>query len=403
MVLTEINSRQIPTFDAQAGIDQVNQWLKGRTDQNLRTIITIAAYSSSGKGFLQSATQKVFPADLMQSIDGDDYYLGEPFMSEQQASRPDLNWDHPDAVNRLAMIDNALSIKSGHPFTKPCYVKKSSRIEQWETLEARMITFFGGNYTLYDAAMRNLADLKIFVTTSRHTRLIRRLLRDSNALDWTPAEILKYFITVVEPMADNHIKPTIQYADLIIRNDLIAEIEYARTELYQQQFKFNTTLSSDYLRRRGAAYLLSGRQIDNYYTPIDQDIMANDEIVRIRQEGQQFIFSSKGPRRGQDNCERPKFEFPIDRETAEIFPDFYGPKAFTITKNRSLFEFDGCIIAVDTNVERKNPNGTINQLGDFIEIRQTHNKTADPSKLFTLASKIGLSMSNMIKKAYIDI
>jgi uridine kinase len=69
-----------------------------------------------------------------------------------------------------------------------------------------------------DERLKDLVYIKIFVKTSAHGRIIRKLLRDIQSTEQRQADILKYFFEVVEPMRGRFVENTKRNADFIINN-----------------------------------------------------------------------------------------------------------------------------------------------------------------------------------------
>ncbi|MDP2395389.1 MAG: hypothetical protein Q8S84_04040 [bacterium] len=70
-----------------------------------------------------------------------------------------------------------------------------------------------------------MSDLKLFVETSTHGRLIRRVLRDMKRTRQKVNEIVHIFETVVNPMHEKYIEPQKEISDMIILNEFDPYLE----------------------------------------------------------------------------------------------------------------------------------------------------------------------------------
>ena len=251
-----------------------------------------------------------------------------------------------------------------------------------------------------DEKLKDEGDIKVFVDTGIHGRIIRRLLRDIQRTGQKPADILKYFAQVVEPIHEKYIESTKKNADLIINNEYSPQIEAERSGLHEVQLKFRGILDLDMLRKLGAEKLSSTMQIDKYYDPKDRNLVQTGEILRIREEGKKKTLTYKGPKIESQFRERPKFEFDIDADIEESFLDIYGDMQKTITKERTLYQFGGIVFSIDK--VSKNEDGKDVDLGDFIEIRST-DKELDQEKIKSVITQLGLNIKEGIKESYFEM
>ncbi|HOX10560.1 MAG TPA: CYTH domain-containing protein [Candidatus Moranbacteria bacterium] len=398
MKYTEIDGKRIPIFGLEDGIEYAKEFAQCHLEQYKHFMLLAGAKSSSGKGQIEKGLRDFFHDDLLW-LCLDDYYFGEPWMSENQKTWPDLNWDDPRAVELDLAAQHVMQLKKNVEIMKPCYKKETARRDKEpEKIDPRKVLYVEGNYSFANENLRNQADLKIFIKSSKHSRLVRRLLRDQ-LLGMSPSQTFQYVLDVVEPMADKYIEPTMKCADIIIENELIPEIECDRAGLFQQQLKFRKHFDPEQMRRKGAEYIISGKQTDRYYSASDQNISNTNQIVRIRDESANSLFTIKGPRREVD---RAKFEFPISHDVAQRFPEFYGKEIFKIQKNRTLYYLRGALVAVDSNVERIK-NGRYENLGNFVEVRIAHIGSMGRERIETAVSCLGLSMSDATAESYVNM
>ena len=80
------------------------------------------------------------------------------------------------------------------------------------------VVILEGILALYDSNIRDLMSIKIFVDTPSDIRLLRRIKRDINKIARTIESIMEQYNNTVKPMFVKFVKPTKEYADLIIPN-----------------------------------------------------------------------------------------------------------------------------------------------------------------------------------------
>ena len=69
---------------------------------------------------------------------------------------------------------------------------------------------------MYDADLRKMMSLKIFVDTASDVRFIRRLQRDINERGRSVESVVGQYLETVLPMHKQFIEPTKRHADVII-------------------------------------------------------------------------------------------------------------------------------------------------------------------------------------------
>ena len=72
---------------------------------------------------------------------------------------------------------------------------------------------------LVDRQVRHLGDLRVFIQAGAERRFLRRIIRDSQERGRTFENIVHQYFSTVQPMYDEIVKPSSEYADLIINND----------------------------------------------------------------------------------------------------------------------------------------------------------------------------------------
>lgn len=175
-------------------------------------IVGIAGGSGSGKSTVAVALCKKY-LEKIALLHIDDY-----FKKKEQVSTLGgfTNWDHPDSIDFERIHDDLASLKSGKSVkmvTKselynPNYDHSlKNKIEY--TIEPKPIVILEGYLALWDQAIRDMFDYKVYLDIPIEESTKRRSA-NKFALDQ------EYFLKVLAPMHQKHVEPTKKYADLII-------------------------------------------------------------------------------------------------------------------------------------------------------------------------------------------
>jgi uridine kinase len=391
----------IPEYDLAVGVQKVADNIREKIKEaGTSLVVEVAGGSASGKTSAVAEKLRESFGDEAMILSMDDYYKGKAFMDAEKEKGNILNWDQPEALDMELFREHLRQLRNGQPINKPIYDIKTGERSGTELIDPKRIIIAEGLFALNDA-LKSEGDMKVFVDIGTHGQILRRVLRDIERTRQKPADIIKYFSDVVQPMHEEHISGTKKNADVIIRNEYQAKVEAKKSGLHEMQIKFKAEdLDEEKLRRLGAERLGFTSQVDNYYNPHDRNLAATDEMLRIRRESGHRILTYKGPRIDSQFRTRPKFEFEIDEETENKFLSFYGDMIKTIKKERELYQLEGTIFSIDsvTKIE----NGRITELGMFLEIRSA-GKSLDQKKLEQIITGLGLRLEDGIKDPYLEM
>lgn len=177
-------------------------------------IVGIAGGSASGKTTVVNRVKEFFGDDITV-IGHDDYYKAHDDMTYEE--RAQLNYDHPNAFDTERMIDDIKSIKEGKAVDIPVYdYSVHNRSKETIHIEPQRVVILEGILLLYDARLRDLMDVKIFVDAPADERLVRRIKRDMVERDRSLQSILGQYQDTVRPMHEQFVEPTKAHADVII-------------------------------------------------------------------------------------------------------------------------------------------------------------------------------------------
>lgn len=184
-------------------------------------IILVGGGSSSGKSYITTNVIKNINSDEITRISIDDFYKDQSDVPMEE--RIKVNYDHPKAFDWKLMRSQISCLKNDIAIDKPVYdFTIHNRSDKTEHIVPKKIVVVEGIMALVDKQLRELSDLKIFITATPEVRFLRRFIRDHTERKRSYENIVHQYITTVAPMYEEIVKPSSNYADLIINNDGIA-------------------------------------------------------------------------------------------------------------------------------------------------------------------------------------
>lgn len=177
-------------------------------------LVGVAGPSCSGKTELSRALSR-YLQDQSLLFALDHYYIDRSHIPAEE--RGNFNFDHPEALDEKLIVRDVQALKLGLPIEQPRYsFVTHARLPETEPLVPRPVVLVEGLFSLYWAEVRDLLDLKVYVETDDDTCFQRRLDRDVLERGRTPESIRKQYEETVRPMAFEFVRPTSQYADLVV-------------------------------------------------------------------------------------------------------------------------------------------------------------------------------------------
>ncbi len=178
-------------------------------------LIGVAGGSSSGKTTISERLVELTGEEHLSRIELDSYYLDRS--DEPLATRSAANYDHPDAFDWPLLNDHMAALANGASVNVPIYdYAEHNRSGLTRTVEPKKIVVVDGILVLWDRALRERFDLKIFVDTAPDIRFIRRLQRDVADRGRTALSVIDQYLATVRPAHERFIEPSKRYADVII-------------------------------------------------------------------------------------------------------------------------------------------------------------------------------------------
>ncbi len=178
-------------------------------------VIGVAGGSGSGKSTVTQQVLAAFGADLVSVVMQDDYYRDQSDLTPEV--RRKQNYDHPNAFDWPLLVEHVQALRKGEAIAMPEYdFTIDNRSNNTIPVEPAPVIVIEGLFALYDADLRDMMSLKIFVDTASDVRFIRRMQRDINERGRTVESIVSQYLETVRPMHKQFIEPTKRHADVIL-------------------------------------------------------------------------------------------------------------------------------------------------------------------------------------------
>jgi uridine kinase len=194
-------------------------------------VLGVAGGTGSGKTTVAEHLAELMGAGTLALLRLDSYYSDRPDLTFEE--RTTLNYDHPDAFDWPLLLWQVTQLTNNQPVEIPTYdFNEFRRGEATEAVHPASIVVIEGILVLYEPALRDLMDLKVFVDTDPDVRFIRRLERDVAERGRTTESVIAQYLGTVRPMHLQFIEPTKRYADVIVphggRNEPALDVLLAR-------------------------------------------------------------------------------------------------------------------------------------------------------------------------------
>ncbi len=185
--------------------------------QNFKPVtVGISGGSASGKTTLAAALAEALK-EFSPVILHQDYYFRDWSEYPPEEREKVITANHPDAVRWEALLGHIRQLIARQPIkTPPEGTRAFARGDAPATIQPSDLVIVEGHLILWDAALRDLMDVKLFVDVEPHERVLRRLLRDvaqrggdlEGAVAWYRRDVIPNFPVYTEPCK--------AYADIVV-------------------------------------------------------------------------------------------------------------------------------------------------------------------------------------------
>ena len=178
--------------------------------------VGISGGSASGKTTLAKALaeglKEFSPVILHQ-----DYYFKDWSEYPPEEREKVITANHPDAVRWEVLLEHIRQLIARQPIkTPPEGTRAFVRGDAPATIQPSDLIIVEGHLILWDAALRGLMDVKLFVDVEPHERVLRRLLRDVAQRDGDLEGAVAWYRRDVIPNFSVYTEPCKKYADLVV-------------------------------------------------------------------------------------------------------------------------------------------------------------------------------------------
>ena len=185
--------------------------------QNNKLIIGISGGTGSGKTKFTKELIKRCDSDNIVHISQDSYYKDLSHISYEE--RCNINFDNPSSINFNELKNDIQNLINDKTTNIPVYsFKRHKRLNETRRIDPKPIIIIEGIFVFHDPKIRDLINCKVFVDTPADIRILRRVKRDINKRDRSIESIFSQYINTVKPMHEKFIEPTINYADIIVKD-----------------------------------------------------------------------------------------------------------------------------------------------------------------------------------------
>ncbi|MCX7115873.1 MAG: uridine kinase [Gammaproteobacteria bacterium] len=183
--------------------------------QKQAIIIGISGPSASGKSLLANTIVNELGSNQVAVISEDSYYKNSSHLP--MSEREKINYDHPDAFDHALLCQHLKILQSGKGIDIPIYSHSQHiRLAETRHIGERAIIVLEGILLFADQELRDLMDIRIFMSTPLDVCLLRRLKRDVVDRHRSFESVVYQYETTVRPMYLQFIEPSSRYADLIV-------------------------------------------------------------------------------------------------------------------------------------------------------------------------------------------
>ena len=177
-------------------------------------VIGVAGGSGSGKSTVTREVLASIGPEMAAVVMQDDYYSDQSHLSPEE--RRKTNYDHPQAFDWPLMVQQVQALCRGEAIEMPLYdFAADNRSSNTMTVQPAPVIVVEGLFALFDADLRKMMSLKIFVDTAADVRFIRRLQRDISERGRSTESVIQQYLDTVRPMHKQFIEPTKRHADVI--------------------------------------------------------------------------------------------------------------------------------------------------------------------------------------------
>ena len=182
-------------------------------------LIAIAGPSGSGKSLFAELLLEQVKAQLpnleVSAITEDAYYRDQASVPVNE--RDKVNYDHPDALEHDLLAEHLTCLRNGEAVKVPVYdYAVHTRSSQVVDVKPTPVIVVEGILLLSNEELRDCFDVCFYLDAPLDVCLVRRLERDTRERGRSLESILEQYLATVRPMYHRFIKPSAEFADMVI-------------------------------------------------------------------------------------------------------------------------------------------------------------------------------------------
>jgi len=197
--------------------------------------IGVAGGSGSGKTHFINLLSSHFKREEICLLSMDHYY--KPIAQQQKDNNGIVNFDLPEAIDRIAFKKDLIKLQEGQSVDKLEYTFNNLKASQaMLTFNPAPILLIEGLFVQYFQEIEALLDLKIFIEAEDQIKLSRRIKRDKEERGYEREDVIYRYKQHAGPVFVQLIAPLQSKADFVIYNnkDFKAAVDVVATFLQKK-------------------------------------------------------------------------------------------------------------------------------------------------------------------------
>ena len=181
-------------------------------------VIGVCGQSCSGKtkavqSIIESLTSKSFnPSQNATVISQDSYYF---------PGHHETNFDIPESIDFNLMVSHVKMLMNGEEVDAPIYdFTTHKRSKETKKLLPAKILLIEGILIFTHKELRELMDLKVFISAYSELAFSRRLKRDVEERGRSISEVTERYFRDVLPSSKCFVEPSESWADIVLKNNV---------------------------------------------------------------------------------------------------------------------------------------------------------------------------------------
>ena len=180
-------------------------------------MVAVAGWTCTGKTRFARALAARFPGWKAAVLSQDDYYRDTSHLSRSE--RTDVNYDEPESYDLHLFAEHLETLRADGAVPHLDYDFSTGARRLSGSLGPTRLVIAEGVFALWDARVREVANLRILLEGDLDVLLRRRIKRDGAERAYTPAEVRERFEAMVIPAQRRYLAGAARIADLVFPMD----------------------------------------------------------------------------------------------------------------------------------------------------------------------------------------